>query len=102
MAEFKRREIDFWRTISQLVRQCFANCGGVFGPMARAGRGKGHSLVLRMLIDHKARPRGIRIKANGGLDAARPKVRQEWPDSVLATAFMDLRAGATPAMVALG
>jgi hypothetical protein len=33
-----------------------------------------------MPIDHKARTRGIRIKANGGLDAARPKVRQEWPD----------------------
>ena len=64
MAKIKRREIDFWRTVSQLVRQCFADCGGVLEPMARAGRGKDHSLVLRMLIDHKARTRGIRIKAN--------------------------------------
>jgi len=67
--------------------------------MARAWRGKDHPLVLRMRIDHKARTRGVRIKANGGLDAARPKVRQEWPDvGLVHLRLVDLRDHAIDAV----
>src|SRR5215472_8893614 len=67
--------------------------------MAGTRRGKHHPLVLRMRIDHKARTRGIRIKANGGLDAARSKVRQEWPDvGLVHLCFIGIRDDAIDAV----